>query len=304
MEALGEAQETADFFTLYSAGLRAATHAFDHALPDDPLTSYASHNRSVLKPYGRVGGDRARSTSRSRSPAGPPPPRSSPATRSSPRARAPPPGPIGCSPTASAMRACRPGVFNYLSGPRRGHRRGADRAPADARASRSPVPTRWAWGSCGRCRRRPSRVRASPRWAARMPASSPRRRISSVPRSASCAPPTAWAARSARRSRASTCDEAVADELIERAARADRRDPHRRPDAARALAGTGHHRARPTSSYARYMRNCCAPAAPASSPAASSCAEGPWRADSSCARRSPRRRTITRCGSRRCSCRS
>lgn len=51
MEALGEAQETADFFSLYSQDFE-QNHAFNRVLPDDPLTSYASHNRSVLKPYG------------------------------------------------------------------------------------------------------------------------------------------------------------------------------------------------------------------------------------------------------------
>ena len=51
MEALGEVQESADFFTLYSRDFE--RHAgFDRPLPDDPLTTHASHNRSVLKPYG------------------------------------------------------------------------------------------------------------------------------------------------------------------------------------------------------------------------------------------------------------
>jgi acyl-CoA reductase-like NAD-dependent aldehyde dehydrogenase len=51
MEALGEAQEAADFFATYCDDFERA-RGFEHALPDDPLTSYASHNRSVLKPYG------------------------------------------------------------------------------------------------------------------------------------------------------------------------------------------------------------------------------------------------------------
>lgn len=51
MEALGEAQESADFFTLYTQDFE-HQHGYDRALPDDPLTGYASHNRSVLKPYG------------------------------------------------------------------------------------------------------------------------------------------------------------------------------------------------------------------------------------------------------------
>ena len=51
MEALGEAQETADFFSSYAAELE-RNHGYDHVLPDDPLVGYRSHNRSVLKPYG------------------------------------------------------------------------------------------------------------------------------------------------------------------------------------------------------------------------------------------------------------
>jgi 1-pyrroline-5-carboxylate dehydrogenase len=50
MEALGEVQETADFFTLYCDDYE--RQGFDHALPDDPLRDYRSHNRSVMKPYG------------------------------------------------------------------------------------------------------------------------------------------------------------------------------------------------------------------------------------------------------------
>ena len=51
MEALGEVQESADFFTLYTADFE-AQGAFDRALPDDPVSGYTSHNRSVLKPHG------------------------------------------------------------------------------------------------------------------------------------------------------------------------------------------------------------------------------------------------------------
>jgi 1-pyrroline-5-carboxylate dehydrogenase len=51
MESLGEAQETADFFTGYAAELE-RRGGFDERLPDDPLPSHRSHNRSVLKPYG------------------------------------------------------------------------------------------------------------------------------------------------------------------------------------------------------------------------------------------------------------
>jgi acyl-CoA reductase-like NAD-dependent aldehyde dehydrogenase len=51
MEALGEAQEAADFFYTYCEDFERA-EGFDRALPDDPLTSHVSRNRSVLKPYG------------------------------------------------------------------------------------------------------------------------------------------------------------------------------------------------------------------------------------------------------------
>ena len=51
MEALGEVQETADFFNHYADDF-ARQNGFDHALPDDPLTDFRSHNRSVMKPHG------------------------------------------------------------------------------------------------------------------------------------------------------------------------------------------------------------------------------------------------------------
>src|SRR6476469_4665268 len=51
MEALGEVQETADFFNLYADDF-VQQNGFDHPLPDDPLPDFRSHNRSVMKPYG------------------------------------------------------------------------------------------------------------------------------------------------------------------------------------------------------------------------------------------------------------
>jgi acyl-CoA reductase-like NAD-dependent aldehyde dehydrogenase len=51
MEALGEAQETADFFHLYCDEFE-KLGAFDRALPNDPMSGYTSRNRSVMKPYG------------------------------------------------------------------------------------------------------------------------------------------------------------------------------------------------------------------------------------------------------------
>jgi 1-pyrroline-5-carboxylate dehydrogenase len=51
MEAIGEVQETADFFYCYCDDFE-KHHGFDHTLPDDPLPDFASHNRSIMKPYG------------------------------------------------------------------------------------------------------------------------------------------------------------------------------------------------------------------------------------------------------------
>src|SRR5256714_3284781 len=51
MEALGEGQETADFFNLYADDF-IRQNGFDHPLPDDPLPGFRSRNRSVMKPYG------------------------------------------------------------------------------------------------------------------------------------------------------------------------------------------------------------------------------------------------------------
>ncbi|MCI0433524.1 MAG: aldehyde dehydrogenase family protein, partial [Gemmatimonadetes bacterium] len=51
LEALGETQETADFFHAYCDDFE-RNDGFARALPNDPLTSHVSRNRSVLKPYG------------------------------------------------------------------------------------------------------------------------------------------------------------------------------------------------------------------------------------------------------------
>ncbi|HYM86527.1 MAG TPA: aldehyde dehydrogenase family protein, partial [Pseudoxanthomonas sp.] len=51
MEALGEVQETADFFRHYAEDFE-RHDGFDHVLPDDPLPDFRSHNRSVMRPYG------------------------------------------------------------------------------------------------------------------------------------------------------------------------------------------------------------------------------------------------------------
>jgi 1-pyrroline-5-carboxylate dehydrogenase len=51
MEAIAEAQETAEFFYQYCDDFE-RSQGFDRALPDDPITGCVSHNRSVMKPYG------------------------------------------------------------------------------------------------------------------------------------------------------------------------------------------------------------------------------------------------------------
>lgn len=51
MEALGEAQETVDFFRHYADDFEAHA-AFDHVLPNDPVEGAVSRNRSILRPYG------------------------------------------------------------------------------------------------------------------------------------------------------------------------------------------------------------------------------------------------------------
>ncbi len=51
MEALGEVQETADFFDIYADEF-AERNGFLNPLPDDPLPDYRSRNKSVMKPHG------------------------------------------------------------------------------------------------------------------------------------------------------------------------------------------------------------------------------------------------------------
>ena len=51
MEALGEAQETVDFFHHYADDFE-SHGGFDRELPNDPLASVVSRNRSVMRPYG------------------------------------------------------------------------------------------------------------------------------------------------------------------------------------------------------------------------------------------------------------
>ncbi len=51
MEALGEAQESVDFFRHYADDFERQA-GYEHALPDDPLPDCVSHNRSVMRPHG------------------------------------------------------------------------------------------------------------------------------------------------------------------------------------------------------------------------------------------------------------
>jgi 1-pyrroline-5-carboxylate dehydrogenase len=51
MEALGEAQETVDFFRHYADDFE-SHDGYEHELPNDPLPETVSRNRSVMRPYG------------------------------------------------------------------------------------------------------------------------------------------------------------------------------------------------------------------------------------------------------------
>jgi acyl-CoA reductase-like NAD-dependent aldehyde dehydrogenase len=51
LEALGEAQESVDFFRHYADDFERQA-GYEHALPDDPLPDCVSHNRSVMRPHG------------------------------------------------------------------------------------------------------------------------------------------------------------------------------------------------------------------------------------------------------------
>ena len=51
MEALGEAQESVDFFRCYADDFE-AHEGYEFELPNDPLKGFTSRNRSVMRPYG------------------------------------------------------------------------------------------------------------------------------------------------------------------------------------------------------------------------------------------------------------
>ncbi len=240
MESLGEAQETADFFSGYADELerRAAT---SRRCPTTPCPASARATSSVLKPYGVWGVIT---------------PFNFPlALAGGPVAAALVTGNTvvlkGASDTPWAGRLLAdclrdsgfpPGVFNYVTGrgsvvgealrlrspPRGGHLHGLARGrdgPATAHG-----------------RGRPAASRASPRWAARTPASSPREAISSARPPASCAPRSGSPARSAPRCRGSTSRTGAADALLRKAPREDPRPPCGRPVPARELDGPGDQR--------------------------------------------------------------
>ncbi|MEX0735270.1 MAG: aldehyde dehydrogenase family protein [Steroidobacteraceae bacterium] len=51
MEALGEAQETVDFFRVYADDFE-SHNGYEFELPNDPLAGFTSRNKSVMRPYG------------------------------------------------------------------------------------------------------------------------------------------------------------------------------------------------------------------------------------------------------------
>jgi len=51
LEALGEAQEAADFFFTYCEDFE-RHGGYEHPLPNDPIAGFVSRNRSVMRPYG------------------------------------------------------------------------------------------------------------------------------------------------------------------------------------------------------------------------------------------------------------
>ena len=169
MESLGEAQETADFFTGYAAELE-RNQGYDLALPDDPLPSYRSHNRTVLKPHGvwgvivpfnfplALGGG---------------PTAAALVTGNTVVLKGATDTPWAGRLLADCIRDAGfpAGVFNYVTGPGSVVGETPWRATPTSPASPSPAPTRSACGCIGPWRAGRTRVPASPRWAARTPAS-------------------------------------------------------------------------------------------------------------------------------------
>ena len=150
-------------------------------------------------------------------------------------------------------------------------RRGAGGASGDGRHHLHRLGRRSARNCCSRWPPGRGRARASPRWAARIPASSPR--------DADLDDAAAGIVRSAYGMGGQKCSalsrlyvDATRRRRADRAtARADRRDPDRRSRPARALARPGDQRRRRREPRALRAPN-CGRAAPRSSPAVASCA--------------------------------
>jgi len=51
LEALGEAQEVVDFFTVYADDFE-SHNGYEFALPNDPSTAFVARNKSIMRPYG------------------------------------------------------------------------------------------------------------------------------------------------------------------------------------------------------------------------------------------------------------
>ncbi len=201
IEALGEAQETVDFFRHYADDFE-QHGSYEHELPNDPLPDIVSRNRSVMRPYGAwaviapfnfplalAGGPTAAAL----------------VTGNTVVVKGATDTPWAGRLLADCIRdaGLPPGVFQYLSGSGREVGEALSRIPQRP-ASRSPDPLPSARSWCSAWRRDPGHVRALPRWVARIPASSRRGPISTMPPPVSSARPTAWGARSAPPCRACT----------------------------------------------------------------------------------------------------
>jgi 1-pyrroline-5-carboxylate dehydrogenase len=263
MEALGEVQETADFFDLYAEDFE-KHNGFLNPLPDDPLPDYRSRNKSVMKPHGvwvviapynfpfaLSGGPVAAAL----------------VTGNTVVFKSATDTPWSGRLLADCIRDAGfpPGVFNWLNGSGSVVGETLVQHPKTAGITFTgsfdvgmKIYGKMATGRYPRP--------ASPRWAARTPASSPPTPTSSAPPTASSAPPSACPGRSARRCRA--CTWTTPSPTAHRDAEGqDRGAEGGRPDAAAELDGPGHHRQRAGQlrSYAQRLRE----EAGASSPAAS-----------------------------------
>ena len=189
---------------------------FEHELPNDPLPDVVSRNRSVMRPYGVWVGDRAvQLSARAGGRPGGGGARHRQHGRAEGRERTRP-GPAGCWPTACATPACRPASSTISRDP------GAD--VGDALVAHPLLRGLTFTGSvavgmgllrqmAGGAYPRPCIAEMGGKNACIVTAarrSRPRRGR------ASCARPTAWAGRNARRCRGCTSTQDVADALVER----------------------------------------------------------------------------------------